>query len=101
MGHGIHNLLSRTRYVRFHGTNMPQRDFGEMPSMMLENWCWMKDVLKELSCHYTALGTNYLETWRSRNRGAPDPPREIPDDLVDDLIKQRYLSRGLYHLEQL
>ena len=100
MGHGIHDLLAQTKYVRFHGYRLPP-DFGEMPSMMLENWCWMKDVLQGLSRHYTTLEPNYLIEWRKQHPGASDPPTKIPEDLVDRLIKHRYLNRGLYHLYQL
>ncbi|OJJ69043.1 hypothetical protein ASPBRDRAFT_209462 [Aspergillus brasiliensis CBS 101740] len=100
MGHGIHDLLARTKYVRFHGYRLPP-DFGEMPSMMLENWCWMKEVLQSLSCHYTTLEDNYLNEWRKQHPESPDPPKKVPGDLVDRLIKHRYLNRGLYHLYQL
>ncbi|EAW10350.1 uncharacterized protein ACLA_048190 [Aspergillus clavatus NRRL 1] len=100
MGHGIHDLLARTKYTRFHGYRLPP-DFGETPSIMLENWCWMKDVLKGLSCHYTTLHQNYLADWRKQHPGEPDPPKEIPNDLVESLIKYRYFNRGLYHLYQL
>ena len=37
MGHIFHELLSRTRYSRFHGTT-GALDFVEAPSQMLENW---------------------------------------------------------------
>ncbi|KAI3027134.1 ATP11 family protein [Aspergillus niger] len=100
MGHGIHDLLARTKYVRFHGYRLPP-DFGEMPSMMLENWCWMKEVLQGLSCHYTTLEHNYLNEWRKQHPNSSDPPKKIPADLVERLIKHRYLNRGLYHLYQL
>ncbi|PWY78057.1 zincin [Aspergillus sclerotioniger CBS 115572] len=100
LGHGIHNLLSKTKYVRFHGVNLP-RDLSEMPSTNLENWCWIPDVLKSISCHYTTMNSNYLAKWRSQNPGLPDPPQKIPDELVDNLVKYRYWGRGLYHLEQL
>ncbi|KAB8232001.1 M3 family metallopeptidase [Aspergillus alliaceus] len=100
MGHGIHDLLAKTRYVHFHGYRLPP-DFGEMPSVMLENWCWMPDVLKRLSCHYTTLNDNYLVEWRKQHPGGSDPPKEIPEDLVNRLVKHRYFNRGLYHLYQL
>jgi metallopeptidase MepB len=61
----------------------------------------MKDVLKGLSCHYTTLHQDYLADWRKQHPGEPDPPKEIPNDLVENLIKYRYFNRGLYHLYQL
>ncbi|PYI10955.1 peptidase family M3 [Aspergillus sclerotiicarbonarius CBS 121057] len=97
MGHGIHDLLAKTKYVRFHGYHLPP-DFGEMPSVMLENWCWMKDVLKGLSCHYTTVDDSYLAAWRKQHPGECDPPKKIPDNLVDRLVKHRYFNRGLYYL---
>lgn len=100
LGHGIHNLVSKPRYARFHGTRVPP-DFGEMPSIMLENWCWMPDVLERLSCHYTALRSSYMEQWRQENPHAADPPTTIPKDLVQRLISRRYANRALYHLFQL
>ncbi|KAJ5943769.1 Peptidase M3A/M3B [Penicillium verrucosum] len=100
MGHGIHDLLARTKYIRFHGYRLPP-DFGEMPSIMLENWCWMKDVLEELSCHYTTLDENYLADWQKQHPSEPNPPTKIPEGLVENLIKHRYFNRGLYHLYQL
>lgn len=44
LGHAMHDLLSRTRYASLHGHQVP-RDFVEVPSHMLENWCWVPDQL--------------------------------------------------------
>lgn len=100
MGHALHDLLAKTKYACFHGYNTVL-DFREMPSNLLENWCWMKEILKSLSCHYTTLDKSYLTEWRTKHLGEPDPPQEIPDNLVDNLIRCRYFNRGLYHLRQL
>ncbi|KAJ5552082.1 peptidase family M3 [Penicillium frequentans] len=100
MGHSIHDILAKSNYARFHGYRLPP-DFGEMPSILLENWCWMKDVLRGLSCHYTALSERYLVDWRTKNPGSPDPVKTIPEHLVDSLIKHRYHNAGLYYLHQL
>ncbi|RBR07858.1 hypothetical protein FVER53590_08304 [Fusarium verticillioides] len=101
LGHGIHNLLSKTKYARFHGTNLPP-DFGEMPSMLLENLCWRQDILERLSYHYTGLSLKNAQDWRQRNIGAETlPERKIPSHLLEGLIRNRYLNRASYHLKQL
>lgn len=76
-------------------------DFGELPSILLENWCWMEDALSELSCHYTTLDPRFLNKWRASHIGEPDPPARIPGNLLKSLIESRYLNRGLYYLHQL
>ncbi|KAF5234219.1 hypothetical protein FANTH_12219 [Fusarium anthophilum] len=101
LGHGIHNLLSKTKYARFHGTNLPP-DFGEMPSMLFENFCWRQDILELLSYHYTGLDLKNAQDWRQRNEGAETlPARKIPGYLLENLIRNRYLNRASYHLKQL
>ncbi|KAK6463324.1 oligopeptidase [Scheffersomyces coipomensis] len=81
LGHGIHNILSKTTYARFHGTRV-ERDFVETPSQMLEYWTWDKAQLKFLSSHYKSGET-------------------IPDDLVDSLVKSKNVNNGLFNLRQL
>ena len=51
MGHIFHELLSHTKFSRFHGTTVAL-DFGEAPSQMLENWCFEPKVLELMSSHY-------------------------------------------------
>ncbi|KAI4596305.1 hypothetical protein KJ359_005434 [Pestalotiopsis sp. 9143b] len=102
LGHAIHNLVSKTRYSRFHGTSGLFFDFGEMPSMMLENWCWIPYVVRELSCHYSTLSPAYLEKWRRDHPNEAEAPRkEIPQHLVDVLVKRRYAQKGMYYLRML
>ncbi|KAF5581441.1 peptidase M3A M3B [Fusarium pseudoanthophilum] len=77
-------------------------DFGEMPSMLLENLCWRQDILERLSCHYTGLDLKNAQEWRQRNIGAETlPARKIPSHLLEGLIRNRYLNRASYHLKQL
>lgn len=40
LGHGIHDMVSKTLYARFHGSGGTVVDFGEATNQMLENWCW-------------------------------------------------------------
>ncbi|KAI5273138.1 zincin [Aureobasidium subglaciale] len=100
LGHGIHDLVSRTQYSRFHGWRSPP-DYAEALSIMLENLCWLPEELKQLSCHYTTLSPELLREWRIQHPDEPDPPVSIPDSLVNLLIQHRHAFRALYMLGQL
>ncbi|KAJ5320598.1 hypothetical protein N7508_000881 [Penicillium antarcticum] len=107
LGHGIHDLVSRTIYSRFHGTSTV-RDFVEAPSQMLENWCWTPSQLRSLSRHYSTLSPEYLASWqeaqqsRSGGKTATGPPSErIPDDVIENLIRTKHVNDALFNLRQL
>jgi metallopeptidase MepB len=100
LGHGIHDLVSRTTYSRFHGTNTV-RDFVEAPSQMLENWCWTPSQLKSLSKHYSYLSTDYKASFEEESSTKSQPPETIPDDLIDSIIKTKHVNDALFNLRQL
>ncbi|KAH8653866.1 hypothetical protein BX600DRAFT_489382 [Xylariales sp. PMI_506] len=100
LGHGIHDLVSKTKHVQFHGTRLPV-DMVETPSLLLENWCWDKGVLRELSCHYTTLGPQYLSEWQKQNPGLPNTVSEMSNEMLDSIVKSRNMNKGLYYLHQL
>ena len=103
LGHGIHDLVSRTTYSRFHGTSTV-RDFVEAPSQMLENWCWTPSQLKSLSRHYSSLSAEYLQAWREQAGGdskEAKPAEKIPDQLIANLIKTKHVNDALFNLRQL
>lgn len=50
-GHCLHGILSQCHYRSLSGTNVP-RDFVEMPSQVMENWCRHPQVMKEYARHY-------------------------------------------------
>ena len=65
-GHGLHSLLSKTRYESLSGTNV-YRDFVEMPSQFNENFIYEREFLDSFARHYIT--------------GEP-----VPQELIDNLI---------------
>lgn len=51
LGHALHSLLTLVDYPSLAGTNV-QRDGVELPSQLMENWCWQKEGLELLSGQY-------------------------------------------------
>lgn len=100
LGHGIHDLVSRTTYSRFHGTNTV-RDFVEAPSQMLENWCWTPSQLRGLSHHWSYLSPEYKEVYLAHSTEGKQPPERIPDDLINSIIKTKHVNDALANLRQL
>lgn len=78
-GHALHELLGATELASCSGTRV-KVDFVEMPSQMLEEWLFDKEILKMVSHHY--------KTGDS-----------LPDDLIDTIITIKNFSIG-DHLQQ-
>lgn len=51
LGHALHGLLSQCTYPSLSGTSVP-RDFVELPSQIMENWCFEPEVMKMYAFHY-------------------------------------------------
>ncbi|KAK0266355.1 metalloendopeptidase [Friedmanniomyces endolithicus] len=101
LGHGIHDLVSRTIYSRFHGT-ATVRDFVEAPSQMLENWCWTPSQIKALSQHWSHLSPEYSQAWReSAGSDEKQPEASMPDDLIQSIVKTQHVNDALFNLRQL
>jgi metallopeptidase MepB len=98
LGHGIHDLVSRTTYSRFHGTSTV-RDFVEAPSQMLENWCWTPSQIKSLSRHWSYLTPEYTAAYKAS--GAQQPAENMPDELIQSIVKTRHVNDALFNLRQL
>lgn len=76
LGHAIHNIVARTKYSIPHS-----RDFIEIPSIMLENWIWLPDILVRLGRHY--------ETYKA-----------LPRDLAEGIARTRNANRASNILAQ-
>lgn len=50
-GHALHGMLANTVYPSLSGTSV-YRDFVELPSQVLENWCYEEEALKLFARHY-------------------------------------------------
>ena len=50
-GHALHGMLANTTYPSLSGTSVFW-DFVELPSQVLENWCYEKEALKLFATHY-------------------------------------------------
>jgi len=50
-GHGLHGMLANTTYPSLSGTSVFW-DFVELPSQVLENWCYEKECLDLFAKHY-------------------------------------------------
>ncbi|KAL0476988.1 hypothetical protein AKO1_006361 [Acrasis kona] len=80
-GHLAHGFTTKSKYGRFSGTSV-ERDFVEMPSQFMENYCWEKQALERLSSHYE---TN----------------QPLPNDLIDKMIAAKNVGVALFNLRQL
>lgn len=50
-GHALHGMLANTNYPSLSGTSV-YWDFVELPSQLLENWCYEKEALDLFARHY-------------------------------------------------
>lgn len=80
LGHVFHQILSKTKYARFHGTAV-ERDFVEAPSQLLENWTFEYPILRRLSKHFKT-------------------GEVIPESLAAPLSKSKNVLAGLLNLRQ-
>ncbi|MBL4605514.1 MAG: M3 family metallopeptidase [Flavobacteriaceae bacterium] len=80
-GHALHGLLANTVYNSLSGTSVSW-DFVELPSQLLENWCYEKEASELFARHYE---TNEL----------------IPMEYVEKIKESASFHEGMQTLRQL
>jgi len=80
-GHALHGMLANTTYPSLSGTSVFW-DFVELPSQVMENWCYEKEALELFAKHY--------ETGET-----------IPMDLVKKIKESSTFHEGMQTLRQL
>ena len=50
-GHALHGLVTKCTYKSVSGTSVA-RDFVELPSQIMENWAFQKEILADYARHY-------------------------------------------------
>lgn len=69
-GHAMHGMLSEVTYPSLSGTHV-KRDFVELPSQLMENWCRERSFLDTFARHYETgamLPDDYLDHIRNSER---------------------------------
>jgi oligopeptidase A len=81
-GHCLHHLLTEIDWPQVNGINGVEWDAVELPSQLMENWCWEDEILSRFAHHY--------------QDGKP-----MPGDLKDRLLRSRNFQQALFLVRQL
>ncbi len=81
-GHGLHHMMTRVEAAGVSGINGVAWDAVELPSQIMENWCWQRESLPLISGHF--------ETGET-----------LPDELLDKMLAAKNFHAALMMVRQL
>lgn len=81
-GHGLHHMLTQIDCLSVSGISGVAWDAVELPSQFLENWCWEKSVIPDISAHYQS-------------------GEALPVDMLDKLLAAKNFQSGMQMLRQI
>ena len=80
-GHALHGILTKGKYESMTGTSV-DHDFVELPSQIMENWCYEPEYLNTFAKHYQTEET-------------------IPSELIEKIVESKNYLSAYYHIRQL
>jgi oligopeptidase A len=78
-GHGLHHMLTQVDEPSVAGIAGVEWDACELPSQFMENFCWEREVLQQLSAHV-------------------DSGQPLPDALFERMLAARHFHSGMMML---
>ena len=88
-GHAFHGMLSKVTYPSLSGTNVA-RDFVELPSQLMENWCYEEETLRLFATHYQT-GEPLPIEWVKKVKAV--------EDFMKGILNVRQLNFGFLDME--
>lgn len=88
-GHALHGMLSKVTYPSLSGTNVAC-DFVELPSQLMENWCYEEETLRLFATHYQT-GEPLPIEWVNKVKAV--------EDFMKGILNVRQLNFGFLDME--